>query len=290
MEKTKLYLNGEWVSAKRTYDLYSPYTRGKIAEVALANESDVKAALIGAHNAFKEIKDMPSYKRAEILYNVVALLKERKEEAASIIALEAAKPIKTARTEIDRTIATYQFAAEEAKRIYGETIPMDAAPGGEQHIGFTWREPLGVGVAISPFNLVAHKLGPAIAAGNTIVLKPAEQTPLSALFIAKLFEEAGLPPGALQVITGDGRELSHALTTDPLIKKISFTGSATVGKIIKKQAGLTKMTLELGSNFLDSQHFTYSNRVINKFPINCCIRYIRYKIYIRCIRHNSSPL
>lgn len=147
---------------------------------------------------------------------------------------------------------TYQFAAEEAKRIYGETIPMDAAPGGEGRIGMTWREPLGVVVAITPFNfpfnLVAHKLGPAFAAGNTVVLKPAEQTPLSALAIAEIFQEAGLTDGALQVITGSGRELSDALLMDERVKKVTFTGSASVGKLIKQKAGLRKVTLELGSN------------------------------------------
>ncbi|UQZ84227.1 Succinate-semialdehyde dehydrogenase [NADP(+)] GabD [Paenibacillus konkukensis] len=195
---------------------------------------------------------MPAHQRADILFKVVRQLEERKEEAARLLALEAGKPIRTARAEIGRTIATYQFAAEEAKRIYGETIPMDAAPGGEDRLGFTWREPIGTVVAICPFNfpfnLVAHKLGPAIAAGNTVVLKPAEQTPLSSLFIAELFQKAGLPDGALQVVTGSGRELGDALVLDERVKKITFTGSSEVGKQIKAKAGLRKVTLELGSN------------------------------------------
>jgi acyl-CoA reductase-like NAD-dependent aldehyde dehydrogenase len=252
MQTKHLYINGEQKKADRTYTLYSPYNHEALAEIAMADEEDVKEAIAGAHYAYEKMKEMPAHERSAILSRVAQLLSEQKEEAARIIALEAGKPIRTARGEVDRTVATYQFAAEEAKRIYGETIPMDAAPGGENRLGFTWREPLGVVTAISPFNfpfnLVAHKLGPAFAAGNTVVLKPAEQTPLSAYFIADLFQQAGLPDGALQVITGSGKELSEALITDPLVKKVTFTGSAAVGKMIKKQAGLRKVTLELGSN------------------------------------------
>ncbi|MCQ6265033.1 aldehyde dehydrogenase family protein [Fictibacillus sp. WQ 8-8] len=252
MEIKELFINGKWESKERTYALHSPYSGDVIANISMADEADVKKAIEGAKTAYETMKVMPAYKRSDILLNVVQLLRERKEELARIVALEAGKPIRTARGEIDRTIATYQFAAEEAKRIYGETIPMDAAPGGENRLGFTWREPLGVVVAISPFNfpvnLVAHKLGPAFAVGNTVVLKPAEQTPLSALLIAEIFKQAGLPDGALQVITGSGRELSDALITDERVKKVTFTGSAEVGKLIKSKAGLRKVTLELGSN------------------------------------------
>ncbi|OMP66447.1 aldehyde dehydrogenase family protein [Domibacillus epiphyticus] len=252
MNTKNLFINGKLKAAKRTYTLRSPYNDEVLADISMADEADVKEAIEGAQSAYQTMKEMPSYQRSDILTNVALILKERKEEAARLIALEAGKPIRTARGEIDRTVATYQFAAEEAKRIYGETIPMDAAPGGENRIGFTWREPLGVVVAISPFNfpfnLVAHKLGPAFAAGNTVVLKPAEQTPLSAYFIAEVFQQAGLPDGALQVITGSGKELSDVLITDPRVQKVTFTGSAAVGKIIKEKAGLRKVTLELGSN------------------------------------------
>jgi acyl-CoA reductase-like NAD-dependent aldehyde dehydrogenase len=252
-EKTKgLFINGKSETKQRTYALRSPYSGELIANINMADEDDVKRAIAGARLAFETMKDMPAYKRSEILFRVGQILQERKEELAQVLALEAGKPIRTARGEIERTIVTYQFAAEEAKRIYGETIPMDAAPGGENRVGFTWREPLGVVVAISPFNfpfnLVAHKLGPAFAAGNTVVLKPAEQTPLSAYMIAEIFQQAGLPDGALQVVTGSGRELSDALITDERVKKVTFTGSAQVGKLIKEKAGLRKVTLELGSN------------------------------------------
>lgn len=252
MEIKGLYINGKSEKKERTYDLKSPYNGQILAQISMAEAEDVRRAIEGANEAYQTMKELPAYKRSEILSNVARILQERKEEMARIIALEAGKPIRTARGEIDRTIVTYQFAAEEAKRIYGETIPMDAAPGGENRVGFTWREPLGVVVAISPFNfpfnLVAHKLGPAFAAGNTVVLKPAEQTPLSALMIADVFKQAGLPDGALQVVTGSGRELSDSLITDDRVKKVTFTGSAQVGKLIKEKAGLRKVTLELGSN------------------------------------------
>ncbi|UFJ40997.1 aldehyde dehydrogenase family protein [Brevibacillus humidisoli] len=252
-EMTKgLFLNGKWVARDRTYPLHAPYDGKQLATISMADTDDVKRAIEGAYQAYQTMRQMPAHQRAEILYRLADLLQERKEQLARIVAEEAGKPIRTARAEVARTIVTYRFAAEEAKRIYGETIPMDAAPGGEHRLGMTWREPLGVVVAITPFNfplnLVAHKLGPAFAAGNTVVLKPAEQTPLSALQIAELFQQAGLPDGALQVLTGSGRELSDALITDQRVKKVTFTGSAAVGKLIKAKAGLRKVTLELGSN------------------------------------------
>ncbi|MGD6968363.1 aldehyde dehydrogenase family protein [Rossellomorea vietnamensis] len=252
MKTRGLLINGKTVEKERTYPLRSPFDGELLANISMADEQDVGQAIEGAQSAFEIMSKMPAYKRAEILSKVSDILRSRKEEMAQVIAKEAGKPIRTARGEIDRTVVTYQLAAEEAKRIYGETIPMDAAPGGENRLGFTWREPLGVVTAISPFNfpfnLVAHKLGPAFAAGNTVVLKPAEQTPLSAFYIAEIFKEAGLPEGALSVVTGSGKELSDALITDERVKKVTFTGSAAVGKLIKEKAGLRKVTLELGSN------------------------------------------
>ncbi|KHF26941.1 Succinate-semialdehyde dehydrogenase [NADP(+)] GabD [Anoxybacillus sp. BCO1] len=180
----------------------------------------------------------------------MTLLQQRADEAATIIAKEAAKPITIAKAEVARTIQTYKFAAEEAKRIHGETIPLDAAPGGEHRVAFTVREPIGVIGAITPFNfpmnLVAHKLGPAIASGNTVVLKPASQTPLSAYFIAELFERAGLPKGALNVVTGSGKTVGDQIVTDPRVRMITFTGSPDVGIAIRNKAGLKRVTLELG--------------------------------------------
>lgn len=250
--KQSLWINGRLEETKNYQSLLSPYNGEEIAQVAVAMESDVKAAISAAHHSAKEMSSLPAYKRAEILEKVVELLKEGKEECARIISLEAAKPIKAARVEVERTIMTYSFAAQEARRLYGETIPMDAAPGGEGRIAYTVKEPLGVIGAITPFNfpmnLVAHKLGPAIAAGNTVVLKPASQTPLSAYKIAEYFHQAGLPNGVLNVVTGSGKNVGDVLLADDRVKMITFTGSPEVGKYIRERAGLKRVTLELGSN------------------------------------------
>lgn len=252
MKETKLWINGQWEEAKETYDLTAPYTGEVIAKVAKASVQDVERAIQGAHEAFQTFKKTSAYERAEILYKVVVIMKKRKQEFAEILANEAGKPITAGLAELDRTIATYQFSAEAAKNVFGETVPMDAAPGGKNRLGFTKRIPLGVVSAITPFNfpfnLVAHKLGPAFAVGNTVVLKPATQTPLSALAMAEIFKEAGLPDGALQIVTGSGGELSDVLVTHPFVKKVTFTGSGAVGMKIKEKVGLRKVTLELGSN------------------------------------------
>jgi acyl-CoA reductase-like NAD-dependent aldehyde dehydrogenase len=252
MEKKKLYINGEWVEATSYTTLRSPYSEEDLAEIPIATESEVELAITAAYEARNMMAKMPAHQRAAILEKVAGLLQEKAEEAAQIIALEAAKPITTAKAEVARTIQTYKFSAEEAKRIHGETIPLDAAPGGENRVAFTVREPIGVIGAITPFNfpmnLVAHKLGPAIASGNTVVLKPASQTPLSAYFIAELFEQAGLPKGALNVVTGSGKIVGDKIVTDKRISMITFTGSPEVGISIRNKAGLKKVTLELGSN------------------------------------------
>ncbi|WNS77657.1 aldehyde dehydrogenase family protein [Bacillus sp. DTU_2020_1000418_1_SI_GHA_SEK_038] len=245
-------MNGEWIEASQYVPLSSPYSGKVIAEIPAATVEEIDRGLEAAFNARKIMAAMPSHQRAQILEKVVFLLEKRADEAAEVIATEAAKPISAARTEVARTIQTYKFAAEEAKRIHGETIPLDAAPGGEGRLAYTVREPIGVIGAITPFNfpmnLVAHKVGPAIASGNTVVLKPAGQTPLSAFFIAELFQEAGLPAGALNVVTGSGSIIGEKLVKDDRVQKISFTGSPAVGIGIRNKAGLKRVTLELGSN------------------------------------------
>lgn len=252
MKRTELWIGGSWVTADRHVRLQNPHTGDVVAEVGYASVTQATAAVEDSNAAFQAFKKVSVHERAQILTRVAKLLAGQREEAARIIATEAGKPLKAARSEIDRTVLTYQFAAEAAKNVYGETIPMDAAPRGENHFAFTQRRPLGVVTAITPFNfpfnLVAHKVGPAIAAGNAIVLKPAEQTPLSALYLAELFAEAGLPRGVLNIIPGFGHELSDVLTTHPRVQFITFTGSPRVGKLIRQQAGLRRVTLELGSN------------------------------------------
>jgi acyl-CoA reductase-like NAD-dependent aldehyde dehydrogenase len=250
--KKHLFINGQWKEAKRYEELYSPYSGECIAIVAQADEQDTDEAIQVAKAAAKTMAKMPAHERASILEKVASLLEQRKEEMARILALEAAKPLKTARGEIARTIQTYKFSATEARQIHGETVPLDAAPGGEGRIAFTVRKPIGVVGAITPFNfpfnLVAHKVGPAIAAGNTVVLKPASQTPLSSLVLAEIFEEAGLPAGVLNVIPGKGSVVGEMLVRDNRVAAITFTGSPEVGIAMKNKAGLKRVTLELGSN------------------------------------------
>lgn len=250
--KKRLFINGEWVESSNYHSLLSPYTQEVIAEIPMATEQETDMAIESAYQARGVMAKMPAHQRASILGKLVQLLEERADEAAQIIALEAAKPLATAKGEVSRTIETYRFAAEEAKRIHGETIPLDAAAGGEGRVGYTVREPIGVIGAITPFNfpmnLVAHKVGPAIASGNSIVLKPASQTPLSSFFIAELLQEAGLPAGALNVVTGGGRVVGEKLVSDDRVSMITFTGSPAVGIGIRNKAGLKRVTLELGSN------------------------------------------
>ncbi|MFE1627357.1 aldehyde dehydrogenase family protein [Brevibacillus reuszeri] len=250
--KKHLYINGQWMEAKEYAPLYSPFSGELLAEIAQAEDGDVDEAIKAAKAASKVMAKMPASQRALILEKAVAIMEARKEELAVILAQEAAKPLRTGRGEIARTIQTYKFAAEEAKRIHGETVPLDAAPGGEGRLAFTVRKPIGVVGAITPFNfpfnLVAHKVGPAIAAGNTVVLKPASQTPLSSLILADIFAEAGLPAGALNILPGKGAVVGEKLVGDSRIAAITFTGSPAVGIAMKNKAGLKRVTLELGSN------------------------------------------
>ncbi|MFJ8529086.1 aldehyde dehydrogenase family protein [Bacillus sp. NPDC094106] len=250
--KQHLYIDGEWKGVETYKTLYAPYSEEVLAEIAQGTEEDVQKAISSAKKATKEMGKLSAYDRASILETVAQKMHERREEFAEIIAKEAAKPIRAARGEVDRTVQTYKFAAEEAKRIYGETLPLDAAPGADGRIAYTVRKPIGVIGAITPFNfplnLVAHKVGPAIAAGNTIVLKPADQTPLSSYALVELFEEAGLPKGAFNIVSGRGSIVGEALVKDDRVASITFTGSPEVGIGIKAKAGLKRVTLELGSN------------------------------------------
>ena len=224
----------------------------RIGEVPVASEADVDAAGMAARAAFDGWSRTPAHRRAAVLRAAADLIARRRDELARTIAREAGKAWKHAVAEVSRSVETFTFAAEEAKRIHGETIPMDASVAGEHRVGFYLRMPLGVVAAITPFNfplnLVAHKVAPALAAGNTVVLKPAEETPLTAEALGAILMEAGLPPGALHLVHGEGPTTGEALVRHPVPAKISFTGSPPVGRLITQMAGLKRLTLELGNN------------------------------------------
>lgn len=233
----------------RVLDKFSGDT---LAELPDAGPPEVQAAVSRAEAAFPAWADTPAHRRSAILARAAAGLEARRDEIATLICREAGKAWKYSIGEVQRGVETIQFSAEEAKRLHGETIPMDASPSGENRVGFYIRTPLGVVSAITPFNfplnLVAHKVGPALAAGNTIVLKPAEETPLTAVKLAEILSDAGLPDGVLTLVHGDGPTTGEALVTDPRPAKITFTGSPPVGARILKMAGLKRVTLELGNN------------------------------------------
>ena len=250
--KKGIYVNGKYMDAENMYPLYNPHTEELIAHIADSTEKDMQIAIEAAHTAFQKVKTLSSLERAEILFKAADILEAEKEEVANLITTEASKPISAAFLEVERSVQTLRFSAEEAKRISGEYIPLDAAKGGAGRDAFTIHEPIGVVGAITPFNfplnLTVHKVGPAIAAGNTIVIKPAEQTPLSSFKLAEIITRSGAPAGTINVVPGDGPKLGKVLLDDTRVEKISFTGSPAVGKLIKQQAGLKKVTLELGSN------------------------------------------
>lgn len=247
----KLFIDGQWVDGGPMMEVRNKYNDQVIAALPTARREDVDAAIAAAERAETAMADMPAYKRAEILLRTAALLRERHDDFSKTIAAEAGKALKFARSEVDRAISTFTIASEEAKRLHGETIPLDAVPSGEGYFGFWTRRPVGVIAAISPFNfplnLVAHKVAPALAAGNTLVLKPASTTPLAAVKLCQVLAEAGLPAGAINLVVGSGGTVGEWLITDPRVDKITFTGSPPVGEHILAVAGIKKVTLELGN-------------------------------------------
>jgi acyl-CoA reductase-like NAD-dependent aldehyde dehydrogenase len=231
-------------------EVRSPYSGEVVGRVPRSGADDARRAIDAAEAAMRE--PLPAHKRAEILVRVAAGLGKRADEAARQISAEAGKPLKAARVEVARAMSTYTMSAVEARRLAGEMVPMDASQAGEGKLAFTLRRPVGIVAAISPFNfplnLVAHKLAPALAAGCAVVLKPASATPLSALLLAELEAEAGLPPGWLTVLVGPSSELGEVLVEDERVKAISFTGSGAVGWELKERAPKKRVALELGNS------------------------------------------
>ncbi len=247
----KLFIDGQWVDSGHRLEVTNKYSQEVFAAVPAAGQEEVDKAIAAAQRAASVMADMPAYRRSEILAQTAALITERKRDLAETIAIEAGKALKFALIEVDRAISTFTLAAEEARRVHGETIPLDAVPAGEGYFGFWLRRPVGVIAAVSPFNfplnLVAHKVAPAIAAGNAVVLKPASTTPITAVKLCEILESAGLPAGAINLVVGPGSTVGEWLVTDPRVDKITFTGSPPVGEHILSVAGIKKVTLELGN-------------------------------------------
>ncbi len=245
----RLLVGGEWIETGDWLDVRSPYSGDIVGRVAKAGAEETRRAIDAAAAAMAE--PLPAHKRAEILVRVAGYLGKRHEEVASTICAEAGKPLKAARVEAARAMSTYTFAAVEARKLAGDMVPMDASQAGEGKLAFTLRRPIGVVGAIAPFNfplnLVAHKIAPALAAGCAVVLKPASQTPLSALLLAELEQEAGLPAGWLNVVAGPAAEIGDVLVEDERVKLLTFTGSSDVGWTLRQRAPRKRVALELGN-------------------------------------------
>lgn len=252
LKQAKPFVNGKWLlDGRDKVEVKSPYTGEVIGEQYLATMGDVEVALQSAFESKKEIGAIPAYKRAEILKRAADLLHERRESFAKLISSELGKPLKNTLDEVARSVETLQLSGEEAKRLTGESIPGDASERGTGAIATTFRVPVGVIAAITPFNaplnLVCHKIGPAFAAGNAVVLKPAPQTSLIATALLELFHEAGMPQNTVNMILG-GVEAGQAIVKDDRVNVISFTGGTVAARNITDLAGMKKVLLELGGN------------------------------------------
>ncbi len=248
----KMLLDGKWVDRDDKIEVTDPFDGSVIDTVPSASMDDVETALEAAARGFEITKRMTVYDRAQILYRAAQKIAGNIEDYATTIAREGSKTIREARKEATRCTNTLTVAAEESKRILGETLMFDSFPGGEKRRGYYYRFPIGVVLAITPFNdplnLVAHKLGPAIAAGNSVILKPATVTPLSAIKLVEALIDAGLPPQAIQLVTGIGSKIGDPLVSDERVRMVSFTGGVEAGKHVASVAGIKKIGMELGSN------------------------------------------
>jgi glyceraldehyde-3-phosphate dehydrogenase (NADP+) len=244
-------LGGHAVETGETYEVRSPYDGSPVAVVHRAGAEEIERAIAGAASAFEETRHLPSWRREEILAAISHGIAERRDELARTIALEAGKPIKTSRIEVDRAVFTFKIAAEESKRIYGEIVPLDWLPGNEGRRAEVRRVPLGPIAGITPFNfplnLVAHKVAPSLAAGDPIIIRPASQTPLAALILAEIVYASGWPKDAFAVLPSS-TDAARPLVEDDRIKLLTFTGSPAVGWGLKARAGRKRVTLELGGN------------------------------------------
>ena len=246
-----MLIDGEYVNDMDREDVINPYTGEVIDTVPISHLNNVDKAIEAANNAKKFLQEMSAFKISNKLFNVCDKLKENRDDFAELLTKEVGKPINESYVELDRSVETLKLAAEEAKRIYGESVPLDAGLNGKGFFAFTQKLPLGVVAAITPFNyplnLTIHKIAPAIAAKNTVIIKPPTNAPLSVMKFAELVNEE-FPDGVINVITGYGSEVGDALVASDKIDKISFTGSVLTGLLIAQRAGMKKVTLELGGN------------------------------------------
>lgn len=252
MQESRPFLvHGQWKSGELSASVVDPFTGKLVAKVTQATDSDVEEAIASTCSAAATMEQLPSHARYNILQQVAALLYRRRDEFVQAITAEAGKPITDAKREVGRAIQTFTVAAEEARRIPGEVVPLDWTPGFDTHLGMLRRFPIGPILGITPFNfplnLVAHKVAPALASSNPILIKPAPQTPLTALLLGEVVMEAGIPQGGLNVVPCDNI-LAERMVVDPRFKLLSFTGSASVGWMLKAKCGKKKVTLELGGN------------------------------------------
>ncbi|MDP1796080.1 MAG: aldehyde dehydrogenase family protein [Planctomycetaceae bacterium] len=248
----QMFFAGRWRDSASKIDITSPYDGRVVDTVPRGTPADITKAVDTLAQGAAVMRRMSAYDRSQILRKAADGLRARTEDLARTITAEEGKILAESRAEVARSAETLEVSAEEAKRVTGEMVPLDAAPGAAGKIGFTIRQPCGVVAAITPFNfplnLVCHKVGPALAAGNAILIKPASNTPLSALKLVEVLLEAGVPETAIACVTGPGGELGAAISDEPRIRKISFTGSAAVGEMICRRAGLKRVTMELGGN------------------------------------------
>ena len=248
----KMFLQGRWQERGTVAEVVHPYDGAVLDTVPVGVPADITAALDCLEQGAAVMRALPTHRRVEILRRTAQLMAELQEDLARLISREEGKVLAEGRIEAGRAMETLDLSADAARDLHGETVPLDATPGGLGKLGFTLRVPCGIVAAITPFNfplnLVAHKIGPAIAGGNAVLLKPASDTPLSALKLVELLLEAGLPEEAIACVTGPGGELGEAICADSRVRKISFTGSAEVGEAITRAAGLKRVTMELGSN------------------------------------------
>ena len=248
----QMYVAGAWTDGQSTMDVRNPFDGSVVDTVPRGTADDVDRALESATRGARAMSALTGYERYQILHRAADLIVANHERLSASLTREQGKILAEARIEVERASEIFYLSAEEAKRLDGEVVPLDGGPGVKGKLGFTLRVPCGVVAAVTPFNfplhLVGHKVGPALAGGNAVVVKPASDTTLSALHLVELLLEAGVPEEAVHCVTGSGAEIGDALVSDPRVRKVSFTGSRDIGERICKQAGIKKVTMELGSN------------------------------------------